>query len=520
MSQPHNLEDTLRAHDKAIVAWLGTLHVSYGDAGGLFASAKDDVSILRRLAAPSRAGAAMLDFLIRSGWVTGAQAETLRAGFKESGLSVLPLPFATIRRGDPYLDPELVNVPYRYRRLEILSDGKTRVHPYPGYYRTDYTVTFWSHRRYTDNYIREWVMSELGNRGVAANELLIPVEHVAPWGTLDQSLKMTGSTDASNLEGADPLYMRVEYTFALRTLLFRSAVEDVDIIESGQAVPEPALAAFGWQSESGQPDETSPAMSANLIYYPSADEIANLWPTTGTATAEVQALAPPTHLQFKSQQEGLKLSLPAASDIVSIVEASALKTDGIAVYGVWFDYLADAAVKLNIKQRHYSTGSGDPEVIGTNWTRDLPVAADWQRVTQFVVVDEDTLIVDMEYDSAAAVVHLSNPQVRRVQVATPLWCFNTVDAGGVVSKVWDGLESGPYLCIAMLTSGSGTMYLDDDEAAPVAIRSEVYDATTDLAVVMLQQPTGSTLKLRFPSTTTLASVRLVRYHGPYHGNTV
>lgn len=304
MAVPHTLEDTLRNHDTAIIRWLAGLTINYGDAGGILSSAQNGVPILRRFAAPSRAGAAVLDLLLKLGWIvlTGtlserrAQKASWVTKLKKEGLSVLPLPLATITRGDPMQDTEWVNPPYQFRTEDQDPlTGKYKIYPFPGHYKTDYTVNFWCARRYSEIYIREWVMSQFGHRGLAANEATIEVEHEDPWGTLDQSLKFSSSSDLSALEGPDPRYLRFEFIFSLRTWLFRPYIEPpVEPIEIVQVPPAMVDDTFGVTDADGASIALSmPPLTNNLFHTPLAGgRIDNLWPKEGNATVTQGTLMP------------------------------------------------------------------------------------------------------------------------------------------------------------------------------------------------------------------------------------
>jgi hypothetical protein len=214
----------------AVMDWLAGLHVDYGLAGDgedtanqLFTVPKSNVSIVRVFASPDRAFAATLDTLRRNSWISASDASALAA---RNDMSVLPLPVATVSRGDPLPDAEHRGVPKFVKGAA--SDPRTGVpyvyqHPTP--YRTDYTVNFWCRKRYTEAHIREWVYSQFGTLGCADNERMLDVQHINDLGgRWKQAFRLENSSDMSDLEGATPRYIRFDYTFSLRTWMVRSPI--------------------------------------------------------------------------------------------------------------------------------------------------------------------------------------------------------------------------------------------------------------------------------------------------------
>jgi len=218
VAAPYTQGNSLRNHDIAIMNWLSGLHVDYGtDPDGLSVQ-QTNVPILSVFSTPDRAYAEIVDLLARKRWITGSTYDEMKANAAK--IEALPLPIVTVVAGEPAFDPEMVGVPKKFANRTAPGIGPGE--PYPGHYRREYTVNFWSRRRSTDNFIREWVMSQFGIRGCAFNERLIPVDHGEPHGTWLQSLKHLGGADQSDLEGEEVAYKRVEYSFSLRFWLMRA----------------------------------------------------------------------------------------------------------------------------------------------------------------------------------------------------------------------------------------------------------------------------------------------------------
>jgi hypothetical protein len=64
----------------------------------------------------------------------------------------------------------------------------------------------------------------MGTIGCFHNERLIPVDHAAPYGTVNQSIKLVSSSDNSVYEGTEPRYRRTDWVFNLRTWLLKQPV--------------------------------------------------------------------------------------------------------------------------------------------------------------------------------------------------------------------------------------------------------------------------------------------------------
>lgn len=205
MSMPYTVEDPWRVHDIAVMNWLMSLRVNYGEIEGV---QRPNEKILTIMAAPHRAFADVYDLLVERGWMTQARVDTIR-GQDELSARLVPLPLFSVERMDPLPDPELGQVPAVLRT----TNGNV---PFPKHYRGDYNVTLWAKRHSTENFVRSWVAGQFGNRGCGRNEMLLPVVHVAPYGTANQSFRFVGASRQDELEGNQPTYTRTQYTFNLR----------------------------------------------------------------------------------------------------------------------------------------------------------------------------------------------------------------------------------------------------------------------------------------------------------------
>jgi hypothetical protein len=222
MSTPNTLEQFFRVHDQAMLSWVQTLHVDYGDgsvnptAPPLFSTPKNNVPIIAVFASPDRAFAQAYETLINIGWISGTGTAEQEANVDI--LNGLPLPLVSIQRLDEEQDLERMNVP------AFIYTDDTNEHTYPMWqtYWFPYELNFWCQKRYTDTFIREWLYGQMGARGNLAKETVINVVHASPFGTKRQCLQLLNISDNSDLEGNDPHYLRFTVSVQLRAYLIQN----------------------------------------------------------------------------------------------------------------------------------------------------------------------------------------------------------------------------------------------------------------------------------------------------------
>lgn len=530
MAPPYTLENTMRVHDVAVWKWLSAFHVDYGEIAGTGAAApRDDHPILRVFAAPQRAAATTVDLLVGLGWIAeDSQADMITKA--EQDFSTLPLPLVTIRRTDPTPDPELYGVPKVLRRkfLDTVT-GKWQFHPWPGHYRTEYTLTFWSKKRYSEVHFREWIYSELGKIGRNDIETLIPVEHGEPWGTWDQSFKFMGSSDLSDLEGVEQRYMRFEFNFSLRTWMMRAPIADdltgtaFPIERIGQDVCFPGTGFGDFTEDTDEVDSSdNDKQSDNLFYFPFTDhQMVTLWPREGPTAKVARGIIEPDGKVKNAFPDTLKISVTDVSDAVEIAERlTTLDAAGNVIFGLSFNYVADGRVELEIKQRDLDV---QPEVISSVFSLILTEARRWRKVHQFFVGNENTIISEIRgiIGEPEHTVNLNAIDLRHISTLDKITPSATIDLGTEDRHEWTGLESEAYLIVLLITStigGFNVVTAEDDVATPAFTSQQTVDSSVNVGAVFLVQPKTDSLALRVPKTTTVASVYVQRYHGAYNGN--
>jgi hypothetical protein len=485
------------------------------------------------MASPQRAVAEAVKLLVHMGWISAADAAEANTRGQQD-FSTLPLPLISFVREEPVLEPELAGAPKQLRRKFLdPTTGKWLFCDWPGMYRTDYRITFWSKKRYSAVHFREWVYSQLGKVGKLDNETFIPVEHESPWGTIEESLKFTGSNDLSNLEGTDQRYIRVEFTFSLRTRMMRAKPpnggedlkDSADMIERiGWDVCEPEVG-FGDFNEDASlvGSRSTDFQSGNLFYFYFVDSmIPSQWPKEGNAKVERGIIEPGGNAKTVKPNT-LKMQLTGSTDAVELAERlTLLDLSGNVLFGLSFDYVADGQTELEILQRDLDL---DPNVISSVFSLVLPSSRRWSKVHRFFVGNQDTIIANIRgiIGEPLHTINLHNIDLRHISTLDKILPSATIDLGTEDKHEWTGLEKEPYLIVLTLTATNGGVNIvtaEDDTATPAFTSQQSVDSAVNVGAVFLMQPQRDSLALRVPKTTTVASVYIQRYHGSYNGNEV
>jgi hypothetical protein len=513
MSKPHTLENSLRIHDVAISNWLEGLHVDYGEIAGV---ARNGFPILTTYATPSRPFATIPDLLVSRGWIAGSDAATMKENAEN--FDVLPLPICTLQRLEPTPDPELAGVPKMLRRSFFnQATGQWEQHQWPGHYRTEYTLTFWSLNKFTDNYIREWMYSEFGTVGANQAERFIPVIHDAPWGVQRAALKFVSSSDLSDLEGDKYRFIRTEFTVSLRTWIMRPA-------EAVDGYPINAISAAVYLEGAGYRESDSTLLdtwdlvgapgrySGNLFWFyfvPSV--IPTAWPRTGDALVAQGSVGP------RGAGGGtLRIEVRDTDDSVELVErVVALDNMGVSIISVAFTFTATEPAEIEVAQRNPTTS-----VLTSAYNQPVEKTAVWKRRQFFTMVNTTIPSVSVAGSGISSVVQMAEIDIRAIITQSMIYPTDKVDAGVNWHYQWTGLPSAPVLVSAKINSTAGvtTVTLHDDITVPSVISSQNVDSTINVGFVFLSQAKGSTLKLIVPKSLALAWVSLQHYIGPYNGN--
>ncbi len=518
MAIPHTLGNSMRAHDKAVYDWIGTLLVDYNTIAGV---ARNGFPILRTFASPQRAFATVTDMLVAQDFLDGATAADMRQVGDEAWPK-LPLPIVTIEREEPQVDAEQANVVGVFRRAYLNPvTGLWEYHRHPGHFLTAYRVTFRMEKRYTEQYIREWLYSQLGKVGCAHNELLLTVVHDAPWGAQPHRLRFDGSQDLSVLEGDESRMLVYEFTFTLRTWIFYPALPGAPIIHGTGIDPMLITEGYAITDDQGAAVGASPveAVSANLWtvgMLPS--DFPTRWPKTGAAAVSVPAMSPsgrPDH------RRGFRAKVDTLADSVEIAERLCRPdSTGRSILSLSFRYLARGAGANLVGSRHDVAVSG---AITPVYSLDLPLARHWENVHVFTVVDKPAFVWALAGQGAASDITIADPDIRQVYDGPRTVPGSTSVVGAERVYQWTGLDKEPYLLVGILTTGGSgivTVTAKDSAYAPSYQPTEDVDRGMSVGFAILVQPTDGTLALHVPVALGLDTVYALRYHGHYDGHSL
>lgn len=204
MAYPHTLGNSLRMYDQAIYNWLDALKIDYGEIAGV---PRRQFGILRVLATPKRAFSRMENILVRKGWLdpsdpgpgSGTLEETLKSYQR------IPLPFVSVYVQPPAID-SLRNSVFSFRHsYASMSDLTSQKHPYPVPITLPVQLDFWMKKKFTDLYIKEWLISNVNVLGTYANEFMLqvtPLDNLGQqvWGNKLIPVTIESIDDASDLE--------------------------------------------------------------------------------------------------------------------------------------------------------------------------------------------------------------------------------------------------------------------------------------------------------------------------------
>lgn len=502
----------MRRHDAALHEWLGGITVDYGthtDLHELVTIGRDNRQILRVFASPQRAIAQVVDLLVASGWVAGdnptlqaANAQTLR-DYAEKNFSVLPLPLISIQRNDPVPNLPDSGVPKVFRRQNFSQANQTwERHQWPGAYETTYTVTFWSIKRYTEVFFREWMYSQLGKIGVGEQECLIPVVHDEPWGTIRQRLVLESSSDLSDLEGESARYMRFEYTLRLRTWHFRQPLGTTSYVHDLALRECPIGIGFDSVDAPYSNPGIAPVSLNMFSIYMGENLIQTQWPKAGNATVRKSHKA----------KDGLRFTVEAPTDEALISNrAVPLDINGRAVLSLAFNYQATAATEIVIASR-------DPGVVPVTWipnrTFALPAQAAPKKVQFFTVVEQPIFSTTIVGAGSAAIAHLSDISLVHVRTVGRVNPNSSTPGGGGTIHSFVGLGDHAYLVVVSFAAGAAAGSIDvDGTLYPV-------DPTESVGFAAIFTPAGGVASITVPSAVLTDDIYVQPFNGSWRGTDV
>lgn len=522
MSLPHTNDDTLRIHDLAVMEWLRGLRLDYGTIAGV---PRNQFPVLAVMASPSRAFATAVDLLVEQGWLSAQANQTLRDS-AESDWSILPLPVVSVQRDVPVYDPELVGVPRtQYRKQIDPITGRWVTHDWPNHYRTQYRATFWCLTRATEAYINEWVVTQFSKLGASNREAFLPVNHRAPWGTMQQSFLFDSAIDLSDLEGTGPRYIRIEYSFRLRTWYMRPPQDGGEVVN----VVTPSLAFASRDAEGvlalDQVQVPTVPVSGNLFRNPIDPESMDMWPRWGASEVTEGTCYPGASDPFTLPARSVQATVQADASGVLIAEHLVYRpttpVNAWAIVLLAFQYRSNADTSVELAQ--YT----DPAVITA--AREVALAntlGDWKRFQRFAIVRRNVAQWSISGAGTVTPAILTFTDVDSRQVfddpAARVAFIAQSSGGGAITYEWAGLASDAYLLVGVLdpaSTGAGVVAAVSNILTSVQDEQQSVNPALDIGFVLLSRPYGGSCRLIVPNALVLAAVYALRYAGPYHGHT-
>lgn len=524
MSRPHTLDDALRNADTAVYNWLRSLLVDYdaypmADAGGGETGTRKNTPVFVVMSSPERAFAALADQLVAKGMVDGAGDGEKRLNAKRMATSLLPL--VSFERINTDADPEFFKGPVQIRNLICNDRGLFESYRWPDHWRTSYDITWWSKKRYTDNYIEEWLTSQFGQPGAGQRELFLTVHHPSPIGPLKQALRFDSLSKLDDLEGDGQRYVRTQIGVSLRTWVFTPPEPNPELDgETGT----PAIQSVDVTVEEinpkscdlnvGTPLEGKVAQTSGNQYVHRAGDA---YATTGQATT-----------RYVDIQEGLRrleaLEVGLVSDqtndrVTFSCVPSCVPSDGLWLIEVFFRYRANGPVDLQVLTRDPDNGNAEAIV----WQESLSVGACTTSCLQrFLLIDKPVHCLRL------VATHCSRHKV-------VVWdidhrnVYNQVERRhnplGLLKRPGDrwgyefrGLQRSPYLFVFQGAVPSGCAF-------DVTLRNDLHPDDTDARVreydpsypglVLSTTPNAGRAVIEVPRTATVTTLYAVQYTGPY-----
>lgn len=509
MAAPYSFEPTIRIQDKAVYDWLGGFLVDYviedPETKRILVN-QPQVPVIRTVSSPDRAFATVVDQLVSKGWIDGSSDATKRAK-AEYDWAVLPLPVVTIDRDEPTPSNLLQMPPTSFRTMFLDSQGRYIPVAAPLHYITVYRLTFWSNKRYTHSHFMEWILGQQGLPGAGPQEVYIPVQHEAPWGTILHALRYTESANLSSLEGDDPRYIRTQLAFTLRSWLFRALPDETRSVDSIYTIgADVASNIDGANPQESVPFQPSATLNLYTNPYP-AYLLPTAWPKYGAATVEAAGSAP--------QSTIVATLTTGATDRVPLVQKlSTLGTDGRAYLSLGMTFRSIGSFAIELRQSAID-GTGETVVR----RRVIPADPDdqWRNIHMFSSVTGAKFEWSIVSSGSATVVTTSTIDARQLRDVTTLTPTTYSTVGSDVIYSWNTLSNQPYILYATPYSGSGTITAGSSAGFSLT-RTTSADHTTDASIGLLVMPIGTVAALKVPTALGVSAVFAVPFDGAYLGD--
>jgi hypothetical protein len=346
-----------------------------------------------------------------------------------------------------------------------------------------------------------------------------------------QSFKFTGSSDLSELEGESQRYIRVEFSFSLRTLLMRQPptapdqngnggpVQQVQAIEVTGAIPDSTYGDLDLNDQVSETFGQAAIQSLNLFNIPVADYlIPSSWPVTGPATVSRGRRSPGGYF-LKPPGNSLYFEVTGSAASAPIVSRQLAPVTGAnSIVSISFQYLSNGPVMLECTQEDPATG-----IITMAFELELPAQTTWTRVHVFALVSKSIFSwnitgIGTNPKTGITVANIDARHIAGQTLTAPSAVITTLTE---TQYVWYNVPPGSALVVALLLSDTGvgdTLSVDNDVMAPTYTNQQPVSASVNVGLVALIQPLSNSIRARVPLTVTLASVGLQGYAGGYNGH--
>lgn len=506
MAKQTILEESTRVYDEAFSAWLGNCLVDYDSLGG---SPKTDFPILRVYAAPDRSFAPVADMLVAREFVSDTDAAAMRARAEtDRDMRIFPLPLLTLTRGDPVIEPRGSQAKIIERAAFDPLKGVWQRHRMPTFYRTPYTASLWCLYRYTEAYIREWFMAQVGQPGAGADELFLQIQHAPPWNTQLHSLRLESVNDNSELEGAGPRAIRVDFQFNMRQAWLHPMVDEVPPVDF--TAHRVYTYADGGEIERPATETVTATLGTNLFRPP--------WEFDDACGGSAQTVDERT--VGGEVFQGVRVRNPA--DTVAIA-GYPLRTDqeGLALVSLSLQYRASVPAVLLAQQADLYLDTA----LTVADRYDLPASGRmWRQLHRFAFLDQRGFQATITGAGSpdAGTVYLRGVAIRALRPPYGgIAPGAPVPVAGGVEYRWPSLPREPFLVgLSIATTGGVTLTLAwrNSIAGATVTESRPVNDTAQRSTVFVGIPLNGTMALFVPTGASLARVLAVPYAGPYDGN--
>lgn len=526
MGAPYTLEDAIRIHDTALYNWLGSVQFHYPridvpGTDGKFIPERKNAPLLRVFSAPARAAAKVVDTLVRLGWAPTLTDQELRSLTHEATQTIMPVPFVTIQRSPPRIDPEQSNVVGYYRRKVFNCEtGQWEFWRWPKPHLTDYTITFLSRSQFTATFFLEWLYAQFGNPGALQREAFVDVLHLKPFGPVKQRLRLTGDpSDISDVETEDERLIRIEFTLELRTWLMMprlltppGVVPDDPCV--GDAVTD--IASPVWYIQKKVCIGGAYELNRHEFYWTHnlyhglvsghlASHLCKSWIVTGSGWIESKDL------------QTFRILVNNDSTVQFFDVLTDLTVRGVSLVSVATEYRSDRDAVLSVVQE----GETDEDEAESVFEDTLPKSNDG-RFHQFILTDRRIITATWKGSSPEkADVTLSNIDLRIIGVVqNPVIPSQENVAGGKRYDFYNLVSGKPYLLVLQSKESDGPKVLiAGDDVSPDFTRPVLFDSDKHaVGVAVLMASRQGTASLFVPDGVVVDAVWAQVYNGHFTGN--